>query len=345
MKEGQVSIFIIIGILVLAVILIVTISKNGTFSDLSKKSDLSGIPKEGVKQTYDASSIKTFVAECLKTTTLQGIQYNFATGGYNAPPVLSAVKNDFPIPYYWYNGYDVSPKKEDYEKQLNVYVQENIRLCLDFSAFEGITIKEKGEPSAFSEIKEGVVNVALNFPIVIIEDPSEQDIQEFQASIELNVAKVIVAIQTLMEQQEKSPNTIQFTNLLSTAYQDHFKVKPVFEKDTVFYYLSFDDLLINGKPLEVTYAAKYDWQDTLKNPVDIRPVDVQFAKVGEKYSYTLAATGSGLQFSADTNLFSVNSVGEIMFTPSEDVKGAYVIPIHAENSQGTDDENMVLVIQ
>ncbi len=341
MKKGQVSIFIIIGILILAVVTILAFSKSGS---LFTKSSVIEKPKELVK-TYDASYLQTFVTECLKTTTLQGIQYNFATGGYNVPPLLSAAKNNLPIPFYWYNGYDVSPQKTDYEKQLNEYVEENIKLCLDFSAFKEITVKEKGEPTVTSEIQDGIVKMSLDFPLVIIDEPSEQDISEFQSSIELDVAKVIFSIQTLMEQQKKSPNTIQFTNLLNTAYQDHFKVKPVFEKDTVFYYLSFDDVLINGRPLEVTFAAKYDWQDTLKNSVDIKPVDVQFAEVGKQYSYKILSTGSSLQFSADTDLFSVNDVGEILFTPTVDEKGAYVIPIHAENSQGTDDENMVLVIQ
>lgn len=339
MKRAQVSIFIIVGILILLIV------GGLTYFSQEKKETPLKITKQAIKQVTDAGSLQLFITECLKATALNGIESNFMTGGYNQLPLLSATQKQLPVPYFWYNGLDVSPTKVEYEHQLAAYIEENIPLCLDFTVFKDVTISEKSKPTVLAEIKDELITLSLNYELLLLTGATEEELRAFKADLEISIAKAIILVDMLITQQAQSPNTVQFTSLLNTAYENNFQVSPIFDKDTVFYYLKFNDVFVKGKPLEMSFAAKYDWQQYLQEPVDIAPIDVQFAEVGKSFTYTLSTTGEQLALSADTELFSILPDGTISFVPTQEETGAYIIPINAKNNNGQDTENLILIVK
>jgi len=150
-RKSQISIFLILGIvIVLAVFLI--ISSNRNFAEIS-----SGRKILNAKEAYFSSqSIKNFVGECLFIVSKDSLEHfgaNFT------------------------------------DEQLEMFVENNIDVCLDFSVFErqGLEVsKEQAEVEA--SINEKDVLFEMTYPI-IINNPARGErieIEDFTARHEIS---------------------------------------------------------------------------------------------------------------------------------------------------------------
>jgi hypothetical protein len=190
-KRGQVTLFVIIGLVILFSTLIVLYIRS--------------IDREPTEPFVVKDNVNDFVEQCLFQLTQEAVIKLGQQGGYiemegidkvtaeYAPfesEILSMYNGKLHIPYWFYQDSTELDKtqmpeliksyEEDYsiQWQLENYISKKIKICLnDFEVFEaqGMKIIDKGTISTEVIIAEGDVNVKLNYPIEIKKD--EDDIE------------------------------------------------------------------------------------------------------------------------------------------------------------------------
>ncbi len=167
-KRGQVTIFIIIAIIIVAGLV--------TYFLVRGNIAVSGVPAE-FRPVYD------YYSECIKTETkaaldLAGTQSGhvyvpeYIPGSEYAPFSSQLNFLGFPVPYWYYvsgNGIikEQMPTKKEIEKEIAQYVKDKIANC-DFESFslQGFVI-EREEGNVNVKIEEEKVNVEVNAPLSV----------------------------------------------------------------------------------------------------------------------------------------------------------------------------------
>ncbi len=160
-KKGQVTIFIIIAIFIVA--------GGILFFVLRENSDSAKIPSE-------VAPIKNFVDECIQTETEKAVYLIGEGGGYFFPPVLSTEGG---YTYYFYEGKNYFPSEIKIKDQLSSAIESNINLCVgNFDNFQKNNIK-KGEVQVETELLEDKVVFDVSFPLKIYYEEDSTILRDF----------------------------------------------------------------------------------------------------------------------------------------------------------------------
>ena len=177
-KRGQITLFIIVGVVLVSATFL-TIYYRDNILDLA--SDLNLLKTEEVP--IEAKGIQDFVLDCIKETTVEGLDLIGRQGGYveipkDSIPVGTANIFSNKLTYirgfdtaYWFyqkdNEVDVKniPTISFIEKELEKYVEDNLGNCFDnFSVFEDYNIIHR-MAGVNAEISDNEVVVEVDMPL------------------------------------------------------------------------------------------------------------------------------------------------------------------------------------
>src|SRR3989344_6806667 len=162
LKRGQITTFIIVGILVLVV--------TGLILFLSKSliEDKTAVEEEKTQQANVLSDpIQHYIQSCLEKTGEDALIHIGQHGGYYELPDLSS--SLLSVPYYFYDNQSYFLSKEELEFQYSQYINYQLFFCLrNFEAFEkqGYQIKQD-EVNTTTRITTNQVLIEINFPVNI----------------------------------------------------------------------------------------------------------------------------------------------------------------------------------
>jgi len=185
-KRGQVTIFIIIGILiVVGVVLFFILSGDST--------------EEQPQVDVDIQPIYNYVQGCLDESVDEGIFYIAERGGYYN---LSEVqKTDIlGIPYYIQNTSITMISKQEMENQLSKSIEDDVSSCVDFKQFEDYEIKSE-TLTVDSSIEKEKVDVDMEFPLNIRKGENTYQIENFKNTKQIRLGGIYDAISEYINQQ------------------------------------------------------------------------------------------------------------------------------------------------
>ncbi len=219
-KRGQISVFIIIGILILA---------GAAFYIMSEqKATFAGqeAPGEAIEDIpFDVGPIHSFVQACLQQKSGEALVQLGQSSGYIDPTTKEyhtksfgfdstntrateteslTYAEGFYLPYWHYmaspntalNRYNFKsgmPTGRDVEKQINTYVEKHLSECLgSYSTFlsQGFEIKE-GDMKAKTFLTPNAVVVDLKYPLTITKGDSVFEIKSYRASHAIALGKML----------------------------------------------------------------------------------------------------------------------------------------------------------
>jgi len=190
-KFGQVSVFIILGILILIGFFLIFVLKEKIF---------------GLKIPKDFDEIYNYYLSCINEETLNGIKIIEQQGGYIKSPAFVPGSSYMPfssqlnflgygIPYWFYisgNGImkEQVPTKLEMEEQLNDFLKNQISNC-DFSVFEqrGFNVESNDVESVKTEINSNYVRVNVKQKISFNYGNSSFFIGEHKKDVKSNLGK------------------------------------------------------------------------------------------------------------------------------------------------------------
>lgn len=242
-KKGQVTIFIIVGLVILLAI--------GSFFYIRTKVTEAGLGIALKQDTAegDALIVQSFVSECLEEVSKDAVLLLGQQGGYinlsrtdlhsqqfsisDDPTSSDAVTfGGLEIPYWWYEDSSHGctrcsittkniPTVENMEEQTSAYVKEHIETCLNtFAALEeqGFTIEKSKQPQLTTALTEEGVYVQLVYPLTISKEGATTTLENWYTQINVPLLDFYEAANEIVSMEIKNQFLEQITLNIISAY-------------------------------------------------------------------------------------------------------------------------------
>jgi hypothetical protein len=262
MKKGQVTVFVILGIVLLIVAALLITVKTQINSD----PDVEIVFEGGL----DAKRVHSFVTTCLSSVAKQGLEEIGKTGGnintqglvLSPIPTQSDVLMFSPLKVpYWHYLKDCSAssigcmasnkpplcKVDDecviqgyagpnsIEEQLELYVQNELSSCTrQFRTLEGlVSVVETGSLEVDVMIGESDVFFKLDYPLLVssVSSESEENLELFSTKLSVNLKQIYELSSDIIEAEDRATFFEAITLDLITVYSglDESKLPPMAE--------------------------------------------------------------------------------------------------------------------
>ncbi|MFP4112067.1 MAG: hypothetical protein ACLFUO_03635 [Candidatus Woesearchaeota archaeon] len=205
-KRGQVTLFMIIGIVLLIVLFLAVQFRKQVF-DIDDEQTVDITP----------SGFETYVERCLENTAYEAVQSLGSQAGYVDVPDyilndprshLSLGNGVFRIPYWYYQGQSRIPSFEVIQEGISKYVQNNMLECFDnFTAFrDQYNVTIKSDPFAKATIGEEDIIVSLDYDIELtsLTGEEETNYEKFAAVVPVRLKKVYELAKDIMESENEN---------------------------------------------------------------------------------------------------------------------------------------------
>jgi hypothetical protein len=208
MKKGQIGLFLLMGIILVIVVIFMM--------------SIDPVTENQIISEVDIVPIKNFVENCLAESGTEGIRFLSLQGGYFIFERVDETTFEMEIPFYWDDGVNNMPSKEDIALNLEGYMKEVLPVCLgDFSEFEGLEI-ETGTLKPKVEFREGDILVNLENDIVVHGESMQKSIKQTSAIIPIDFSYVYLTAELIMAEQELVGNVIPLGYLTNLAEERNF---------------------------------------------------------------------------------------------------------------------------
>jgi len=215
MKRGQITIFIILGMLLLiagAVALFIFYSGDDLDDEFTRVLDT----------PFDIAPVYDYIDACVEDLAEDGMVSIGEHGGYagfeytnkdfavdllepyKADAVTLGVDPNFAIPYWWYMDSDIDcischmstakrPSATEVFEGLDRYIYENLETCIrDFIPLKdiGYTFKRTGDTVISSYGSADSIVIDMDYPLNIYKDDKEMPLSKFQVKLDLDFISI-----------------------------------------------------------------------------------------------------------------------------------------------------------
>ena len=256
MKRGQITLFVILGVVLIAAVafglyLSQQFAKSKSVSELAETAELSEAELEA-KNTVDA---------CLEDLLSNGILEVFSNGGTleKSNRVRAAGLN-----------VAVYPKKlpglNEINGQVGKYIDDNIEICLARNGPE-LNIRRPGNTEVESRGKDAIARSSIE--IIISE---ESILKDFDAGVEANLKKALEDAGELYGEERETGRFVAMGNTsLNALNKDYLLYTESTGKEKI-YVMDFKEILIEGRQLEFAFAIPIE-ERTIVAGINITEVD------------------------------------------------------------------------
>ncbi len=241
-KRGQITIFIILGIIILAAV--------GLFIFQDDK-----VIK--TPTTLDTAPITSFVERCIKSTAQEGIFENGRQGGYFVLPEHSTTYLFEDVPYFI--NLTQFPNDKIIANELGNYIDTLLDFCLDFSAFEkrGYNFTT-GKPVSEVTLNKKEFKINTQLPIRIKLGSQTKDISSFSVSVPATqfYQDLTLARKILGSMNNEDICLTCFSNL-ADQNKIYVGILPIYNQTYIFD-LKNTNYLINQEVFHFKFGVKYN---------------------------------------------------------------------------------------
>ncbi len=244
-KRGQLTIFIIIGILLVIVLLAAYTIFSPKITD-----DISAAKGEVSLK----SSVTSKIEACIEEKAKEGLILIGAQGGVIDQQFLSQFQQveyfDYNRTFYYVDGAALSPTTKEIEAQIENDLLKHLPNCINdlyFLQEQGFSITQE-MPTVDVTIGEEKVLIDVSYPLDIIQKRPEELIREaeivsinkFQVTIPVRLGKILALADKVLQQQVENGKKVCLTCLADLSEESGIDILAhPSEQDNLFF--SFDD--------------------------------------------------------------------------------------------------------
>ncbi len=263
-KKGQVTVFIILGIVILSV--------GGLLLYLVQNTQKEKLRFEQAKVTLvesKAQAVQSLMENCLLEATERALLFISRQGGYVTTPEPYLEFSIFKIPYYFDEKKLSVPDKGVIERQLAQYIEEDVNLCIQQWPPSPWNITLEENPSAQVTISPATVFVLLYVPTTVTVGDSRVGLDRFQVKIPSTLGTALEVRDSFLAEQEKYPDMVPLSELIQLTEKNKLAVDLQNVESTVIYQLfelsELSEEKLSGETIKkpvLTFAIRYPWQET-----------------------------------------------------------------------------------
>ena len=238
-KKSQISPFIIIAVIILAVIIVYF----GLKPDVSNKISPEIFP------------LFNFVENCVQKVAADSIYNIGETGGYFFAPNLSIDG----ITYYFYEKENYMPSKEKIEDELNKYINNMLFFCTkNFEDFKDYEVKQE-EIAAKTIIEDEKVVFNIDYQISAKRGEDSYLIEGFELEVPVRLGVIYKVVSEIMKEQMEEKEAICISCIGELAEEnDLFVDLRDYENDTIIFYVIDRNSEINEEVYVFNFANRYE---------------------------------------------------------------------------------------
>ena len=216
-KRGQVTLFIIIAIAIVAAIILVILFQRGTIGG--------GLPSS------DIAKVKTYFSDCFEIKTKEAILFIGKHGGYyDLNDVESISFLDEQTAYYWKGNQNFVPQIEIIQDELNSYLNDNIGGCfLSLTLDYEITFEDCIAYSNIQPIDNISSDIEIKFdcPMTIRKGGGSSRLKEIEIHVVAPIERLLVISNEVVSEYAKKLGYLSMINLDEIAINNDVIIKAV----------------------------------------------------------------------------------------------------------------------
>lgn len=257
-KRGQLTVFIIIGVVIVLVFgITVVLMQNIAKGRLQAKAEQPLVLR--------AEPLQQVVENCLQDSLERAVFFISRQGGYYQTPPPYFEFALFDIPYYFDQQILSVPTKAEVEKNIAEFIVHDFPLCKEELARLPQKITSGDEPKVQVFLFPATIQATMNIPIQLQIDEDIVTVDLFQARIPSELSTIIEVRDLLLQEQEKYPTAVRLSELVQLAEERHLSFALQNVEGTVLYQLGVPPESPNREKLLFTFAIRYPWNMQSEN--------------------------------------------------------------------------------
>lgn len=245
MKQGQVSIFILIGLLI-----VLFVGFFGLYTELPSS----------LQADTQVSSLQLYIQTCVEDISTRGVVFVSLQGGYYQPANFSFSLGLYDTPYYYSENEKNIPPLETIESEIANYIQDALPLCIsNFTPFleQGYTILE-GTISSFVMLQENTASITVEYPITATYGNTMISLNTFSTEVTTFLYSAHSIAERILEAHEDA-TYIPLSIMQGIAEQEQYNIDMGHFNGTVVYSINKQDS--SGELFVYNFAVLYNWSD------------------------------------------------------------------------------------
>ncbi|MBS3086676.1 hypothetical protein J4422_03160 [Candidatus Pacearchaeota archaeon] len=206
-KRGQVTIFIIIAVLILAGVALFLILKGGVFDRAfeAKEDDISALSREAVQ-------VRNYVDNCFERALKTTLFINALQGGYYIAPIelpnLESYSTSTYIHYYVVDNKTFIPTKNVILDQISIGVFDQLSECIKNSNFPYKINYSLSEIKINTSLDDEKIIMNAYFPISVDVEGSVSYMKRFSEEVSTEYFRFYKLAEEISEEQATHPNRV-----------------------------------------------------------------------------------------------------------------------------------------
>lgn len=254
-KRGQVTVFIILGIIILLSVVAFISIKSWIITQEANVEE-----QKTLSAVSTGEATKSYVESCIESTTRNAILDNSLSGGYFVLPKKSTTNLFDNVPYYYQNKNDLYPTNNVIAEEIAQYVDEMLFLCInDFRTFreQGYEIASQN-PVSEASISPQKIILRTNFPITIQIGTITKDISDFIVEVTATeFYQDILTAREMVKNQEGDKICLTCLSNLAVENDLFINILPSIE-NTYIIDITDNNYIINEQNYRLRFALQFD---------------------------------------------------------------------------------------
>ena len=240
-KRGQVTIFIILGIVVLVL--------GGIGFYLWRISVEKEVVPEIADVPLEMQPIRLFVDKCIEEVAVPGVFLLANQGGviYEYPKMMSAQFQY--IAYHLEDNKDVGPDIKFMQQELARFIEDSLGLCVNkFGEITHLNLTF-GEIKTNPVIAENEIILTIDYPITLTKESRKLSINKFRKVIPLRLGHILIVKDDVIKNIKSDPDVVELEYL--TGFDVLIDILPV-DKETLVYSITDEESNISKLIADIT---------------------------------------------------------------------------------------------
>jgi len=246
-KRGQVTIFIILGIILVAAVGATLYFRGGAIKNrLLGTTELSTLPE-------DVDALRSEIDSCQQLIATQAVELLGLQGGFIFPPQDSLTVGDS-IVALAYDGRVQVPSVGSMEQDLADYMDLALPLCPEYEAYQNLQI-EAGDSSTKVNTADGKVSFSTKYTLSINSGNDTFRVSEpYSSTVETDLVKMRETMLNVANTFSKQPGTIDPAALLSLGMP--IQIFPIDGETALFIIEDASSQLRTGGPFTYIFGTR-----------------------------------------------------------------------------------------
>ena len=255
MKKGQITLFVIIGIIIIAVIGLGVYFRGSIIQDKATES----LAERDVVEP-EVQEVYNHIFDCAEETAKEGLVLIGLQGGYAQAPLDSIDIEDegISIAIGYDQGENKLPTLLTIQNELVSYVNTFAPTCVNLNLFEGFSFEEK-DPSTSVRILEDAVVFEINYPVVAKKGDTTYNLDKsYKFSYPVRFRRIYEISQSIIN-NEKDAVSIDINYLLDFGIDIDVLS---YDEGQVIYLLTDDESKLDEIPYVFMFGNRYSqWNE------------------------------------------------------------------------------------